>query len=55
MREYGVVVCFVCLEDQTLAKKRPSFKIFFCYSVRPLFINNSIRSGHIFVMTEHAL
>jgi len=29
MREYGVVVCFVCIEDQTLAKKRPSFKIFF--------------------------
>jgi len=29
MREYGVVVCFVCLEGQTLAAKRPSFKIFF--------------------------
>ena len=29
MREYGVVICFVCLEDRTLSKKRPGFKIFF--------------------------
>ena len=55
MREYGVVVCFVCLEDQTLAKKQPSFKIFFSYAIRTLFINNSIHSGYMFVMIEHAL
>jgi len=52
MREYDVVVC---LEDQTLAKTRPSFKILFCYAIRPLFINNSIHSGYIFVIIEHAL
>jgi len=51
----GPGLCFVCLEDQTLAKKRPSFKTFFCYAISPLFINNSIHSGYIFVMIEHVL
>jgi len=55
MREYGVVVCFVCLEDQTLAKKTTQFQnLFFC-AIRPHFINNSIHFGYIFVMIEHAL
>jgi len=29
MREYDVVVCFVCLEDQTLAKKTTQFQNLF--------------------------
>jgi len=55
MREHGVVIRFACLEDQILAKKRPSFKTFLCYAIWPLFINNSIHAGYIFVMIEHVL
>jgi len=29
MREFGVDISFICLETQTLAKKRFSFKVFF--------------------------
>jgi len=29
MREYGVDIHFICLESQSLAKKRFSFKVFF--------------------------
>jgi len=29
MREYGGEINFICLETQTLAKKRFSFKVFF--------------------------
>jgi len=29
MREYGGDIYFICLEAQTLAKKRLSFKVFF--------------------------
>jgi len=29
MREYGSDINFICLEAQTLAKKRFSFKVFF--------------------------
>jgi len=32
MREYGVEINFICLEAQTLAKKRFSFKVFFTAS-----------------------
>jgi len=29
MREYGVEIIFLCIEAQTLAKKRFSFKVLF--------------------------
>jgi len=50
MREYGGEINFICLDAQTLARKRFSFKFFF---IAPwsLFSNNCIHSRCLFVMT----
>jgi len=50
MREYGGDIHFICLEAQTLAEKRFSFKVFLIapYS---LFSNNSIHARYLFVMS----
>jgi len=50
MPEYGGEINFICLEAQTLARKRFSFKVVL---IAPwsLFSNNSIHSRYLFVMT----
>jgi len=50
MREYGGDIHFICLEAQTLAKKRFSFKVFFI-APQQLFSNNSVHYRYLFVMT----
>jgi len=50
MHEYGVEIYFICLQAQTLAKKRFSFKVFFT-APQSLFSNNSIHSRYLFVKT----
>jgi len=50
MRAYGGEINFICLEAQTLAKKRFSFKLSFI-APQSLFSNSSIHSRFLFVMT----
>jgi len=54
MREYGGEVNFICLEVQTLAKKRFSFKVFFIVPYS-LFGNNSLYSRYLFVILAFSL
>jgi len=49
MREYGSGIHFICLEAETLAKKRFSLKVFFI-APESLFSNNSIHSRYLFVV-----